>query len=222
MRGVLPFSVGQTVLTDRKVTYATPEIASAFTEARKMFTDKSMLLGYTTEWYDPSALITGAAAIVWGGLWALPQIQKELKDDFDVMPWPAHGAGGKPVVILGGWSQVINGKSKNIEAAKKYVQWLWLQNGDVQKDWALSYGFHVPPRSSLVGQAEPLKSGIAKKVVDLLDQHGIRNNALWAPAVSKPFDDTASDIIKKDVDALSALTAAQGRSQTALDALPNV
>jgi multiple sugar transport system substrate-binding protein len=222
MRGVLPFSVGQTVLTDRKVTYATPEIASAFTEARKMFTDKSMLLGYTTEWYDPSALITGAAAIVWGGLWALPQIQKELKDDFDVMPWPAHGAVGKPVVILGGWSQVINGKSKNIEAAKKYVQWLWLQNGDVQKDWALSYGFHVPPRSSLVGQAEPLKSGIAKKVVDLLDQHGIRNNALWAPAVSKPFDDTASDIIKKDVDALSALTAAQGRSQTALDALPNV
>lgn len=222
MRGVLPFSVGQTVLTDRKVTYATPEIASAFTEARKLFTDKSMLLGYTTEWYDPSAFTTGAAAIVWGGLWALPQIQKELKDDFDVMPWPAHGPNGKPVVILGGWSQVVNGKSKNIDAAKKYVQHLWLQNNDVQKDWALSYGFHVPPRASLAASAEPLKSGIAKKVVDLLGQYGIRNNALWAPAVSKPFDDTTSDIIKKDADALSTLTAAQQRSQTALDALPNV
>jgi multiple sugar transport system substrate-binding protein len=222
MRGLLPFSVGQTVLTDRKVTYATPEIASAFTEARKMFTDKSMLLGYTTEWYDPSAFNTGAAAIVWGGLWALPQIQKELKDDFDVMPWPAHGSGGKPVVILGGWSQVVNGKSKNIDAAKKYVQWLWLQNNDVQKDWALSYGFHVPPRASLASSADPLKSGIAKKVVDLLGQYGTRNNALWGGGVSKPFDDITSDIIKKDADAMSSLTSAQARSQTALDALPNV
>ncbi|GAA0945174.1 ABC transporter substrate-binding protein [Virgisporangium aurantiacum] len=222
MRNLLPFSVGQTVLTDRKVTYATPEIASAFTEARKMFTDKSMLLGYTTEWYDPGALITGAAAIVWGGLWALPQMQKELKDDFDVIPWPAHGAGGKPVVILGGWSQVVNGKSKNIDAAKKYVQYLWLQNNDVQKDWALSYGFHVPPRASLAAAAEPLQSGVAKKVVDLLGKHGTRTNALWAPAVSKPYDDAASDIIKKDADAMSTLTGAQQRSQTALDALPNV
>ncbi|GAA0910938.1 sugar ABC transporter substrate-binding protein [Virgisporangium ochraceum] len=197
MRGVLPFSVGQSVLTERKVSYATPEIAGAFTEARKMFNDKSMLLGYTTEWYDPSALITGAAAIVWGGLWALPQMQKELKDDFDVMPWP-------------------------VDAAKKYVQWLWLQNNDVQKDWALSYGFHVPPRASLAASAEPLQSGIAKKVVDLLGKHGTRVNALWAPAVSKPFDDAASDIIKKNADALATFTAAQARSQTALDALPNV
>ncbi len=67
-----------------------------------------------------------------------------------------------------------------------------------------------------------MKSGIAKKVVDLLDQYGTRVNALWAPAVAKPFDDTTSDIIKKNADALSTLTAAQQRSQTALDALPNV
>ena len=40
--------------------------------------------------------------------------------------------------------------------------------------------------------------------------------------MSKPYDDAASDIIKKSADAMSTLTAAQGRSQTALDALPNV
>lgn len=222
MRQLFPFSVGQSVLTDRAVSYATPEIADALTLARRMFTEKSMLLNYTTEWYDPSAFITGAAAIVWGGLWALPQIQKELGDDFGLIPWPAHGAAGKPVVILGGWSQVVNGKSKHVEEAKKYVQWLWLRNDEVQKDWALSYGFHVPPRASLAAAAQPLQTGAAKTAVDLLNQHGTRNTALWAPAVAKPYDDAVSDIIKKNADALPTLTEAARRSQTALDQLPKV
>ncbi|MEN3608827.1 extracellular solute-binding protein [Plantactinospora sp. ZYX-F-223] len=222
MRGVLPFSVGQSVLTDRRVSYATPEIADAFAVARRMFTEKSMLLGYATEWYDPGALITGATAIAWGGLWALPRISKELGDDFDLVPWPAHGPTGKPVVILGGWSQVVNGKSKHVAEAKKYVQWLWLRNNEVQQDWALSYGFHVPPRAGLAAQAEPLRTGPAKKVVDLLNQYGTRTTALWAPTVSKPYDDAASDIIRKNADPLATLTAAAGRSQEALDKLPTV
>lgn len=222
MRQLFPFSVGQTVLTDRTVSYATPEIADALTQARRMFTDKSMLLGYATEWYDPGAFITGATAIAWGGLWALPQVQKELGEDFGLIPWPAHGAAGKPVVILGGWSQVVNGKSKHVEEAKKYVQWLWLRNDEVQKDWALSYGFHVPPRASLAAAAAPLQSGAAKTAVDLLNQHGTRSTALWAPAVSKPYDDAVSDIIKKNADALPTLTEAARRSQAALDQLPRV
>ncbi|MFC6020878.1 ABC transporter substrate-binding protein [Plantactinospora solaniradicis] len=222
MRNLLPFSVGQNVLTDRKVSYATPEIADAFAVVRRMFTDKSMLLGYATEWYDPGALITGATAIAWGGLWALPQIKKELVDDFDLVPWPAHGPTGKPVVLLGGWSQVVNGKSKHVAEAKNYVQWLWLQNNDVQQDWALSYGFHVPPRAGLAAQAEPLRSGPAKTAVDLLNQYGTRTTALWAPAVSKPYDDAASDIVKKNADPLATLRAAAQRSQEALDKLPTV
>ncbi|MEJ3747630.1 extracellular solute-binding protein [Actinomycetes bacterium KLBMP 9797] len=222
MKGVLAFSVGQQYLQDRKVTYATPEMVQALTLARQMFTDKSMLLNYTTEWYQPDALISGATAISWGGMWALPALQKQIPGDFGLLPWPAHGPTGKPVVILGGWSQVVNGKSKNIDAAKKYVQWLWLQNADVQKDWALSYGFHVPPRSSTASSATPLQSGEAKTAVDLLNQYGIRNSALWAPSVQKPYDDAVSDIIKKTGDVQATLTSAQQRSQQALDALPQV
>ncbi|MBE1491889.1 ABC transporter substrate-binding protein [Plantactinospora soyae] len=222
MRNLLPFSVGQNVLTGRRVSYATPEIADAFALVRRMFTDKSMLLGYATEWYDPGALITGATAIAWGGLWALPQIKKELVDDFDLIPWPAHGPGGKPVVILGGWSQVVNGKSKHVAEAKKYIQWLWLQNNEVQQDWALSYGFHVPPRAGLAAQAEPLRSGPAKTAIDLLNQYGTRTTALWAPTVSKPYDDAVSDIVKKNADPMATLGAAAQRSQEALDKLPTV
>lgn len=222
MRGVLAFSVGQKYLDGRKAAYATPEIADALTVARQMYTNKSMLLNYTTEWYQPDALIAGATAISWGGMWALPQLQKQAAGDFGLMPWPAHGAAGKPVVILGGWSQVVNGKSKNVDAAKKYVQWLWLNNAEVQKDWALSYGFHVPPRSSIAASATPLQSGEAKTAVDILNQYGIRNTALWAPAVGKPYDDAVSDIVKKNADAMATLTAAAKRSQQALDSLPAV
>jgi multiple sugar transport system substrate-binding protein len=220
--GVLPLSVGQDVLDGRKVSYATPEIADAFTVARQLYTDKSMLLGYTTDWYQPDALVAGAAAMSWGGLWELPQLKKDLGDDFDLVPWPAHGAGGKPVVVLGGWSQVVNGKSKHLDEAKKYAQWLWVQNAEVQKDWSLSYGFHVPPRASIAAVAEPLKTGQAKTAVDLLLRHGARYTALFASDVAKPFSDAVSDIVKKNADALGTLTRAAPQSQAALDKLPNV
>jgi multiple sugar transport system substrate-binding protein len=222
MRGVLAFSVGQQYLDGRKAVYASPEIADALTVARQLYTNNSMLLNYTTEWYQPDALISGATAIAWGGMWALPALQKQIPGDFGLLPWPKHGANGKPVVILGGWSQVVNGKSKNVEAAKKYVQYLWLQNADVQKDWALSYGFHVPPRASTAASAAPLQSGEAKEAVDILTQYGIRNTALWAPSVQKPYDDAVSDIVKKNADATATLTKAQQQSQSALDALPQV
>jgi multiple sugar transport system substrate-binding protein len=222
MKGVLAFSVGQKYLDGRKVTYATPEIADSLAVSRQMFTNNSMLLNYTTEWYQPDALISGAVAIKWGGMWSLPQMEKEIAGDFGQIPWPAHGPTGKPVVILGGWSQVVNGKSKNIDAAKKYVQWLWLQNADVQKDWALSYGFHVPPRASTAEGAAPLQAGEAKVAVDILRQYGTRNTALWAPSVQKPYDDAVSDIVKKNADPIGTLTSAAQRSQQALDALPQV
>jgi len=222
MRDTMPFSAGQQFLEGRKVVYSTPEVATAYTAARKLHTDKSLLLGYPTEWYDPGAFISGAAAMVWGGLWALPKIEQEIPGDFDVTPWPATGPGGKPVVILGGWSQVVNGKSKYVDEAKKYVQWLWLQRNDLQQDWSLSYGFHVPPRSGPAEAAEPLKTGAAKTVVDLLKQYGIRNTALWAPDVKKAHDDGVSDILKKGADAAATLTAAAARSQAALDKLPQV
>jgi multiple sugar transport system substrate-binding protein len=221
IRRVIPFSTGQDFLADRKAVYATPEVAAALTTTRQLTTNGSLLLGYTTEWYDPGAFISGAASMVWGGLWALPRIKQEIGDDFDVLPWPKANPNGKPVVILGGWSQVVNGKSRNIDAAKKYVQWLWLQRNDLQQDWSLKYGFHVPPRAGAAAAAEPLKSGQAKKVVELLGQYGTRTSALWTADVAKPYDDAASDILKKDVDAAKVLADAAQRSQAALDRLPS-
>lgn len=222
VRDTIAFSTGQTFLDDRKASYATPQIAAALGKVHQLHTDKSVLLGYPTEWYDPSAFTSGAAAMVWGGLWALPKIKEQLKDDFGVVPWPSAGPGGKPVVILGGWSQVVNGKSKQVEEAKKYAQWLWARRGDIQKDWAVSYGFHVPPRSVPAEAATELREGTAKTVVDLLGQYGVRNTANWAPEVRKPFEDALSDIVKKGTDPARTLADAAARSQAALDKLPRV
>jgi multiple sugar transport system substrate-binding protein len=67
-----------------------------------------------------------------------------------------------------------------------------------------------------------LQTGEAKTAVDMLNQYGIRNSALWAPSVQKPYDDAVSDIIKKSVDVPGTLASAAQRSQQALDALPQV
>ena len=53
------------------------------------------------------------------------------------------------------------GRDKQIQAAKDFVKWLWIENTAVQQDWSLSYGFHVPPRMSAAETAEPLKTGPA-------------------------------------------------------------
>ena len=65
-----------------------------------------------------------------------------------VMPWPALNGDATPSVWIGGWNQSVNAKSANVDAAKAYVQWLWIENAETQIDWNLGYGFHVPPRAT--------------------------------------------------------------------------
>ena len=91
----------------------------------------------------------------WCGLWAMPGIQKALGDDFGVVAWPAFSSSvGKPSTFPGGWGAMVSAKSKNVDAAKAYVKWLWIDNPKDQEDFNLSYGFHVPPRKSLAAKAE--------------------------------------------------------------------
>ena len=40
----------------------------------------------------------------------------------------------------------VNAKGKDVDAAKEYVKWLWIEQKKYQEDWCTSYGFHIPPR----------------------------------------------------------------------------
>ena len=104
-------------------------------------------------------------------MWAMPGIQKALGDDFGVFPFPAIGGAGKPAVYNGGWSMFVNAKAKNVDAAKEYVKWLWIDQKKYQEDWCTSYGFHIPPRKSLAREAATkLQSGTAAEARQALQR----------------------------------------------------
>jgi multiple sugar transport system substrate-binding protein len=216
----VPYSNGNLLIDDRKIIYNAPEVVEALTGLKGLYDSKATLQGYSTEYYDPAALITGAAAMQWIGMWAVPGMTEALGDDFEAFALPPYGPGGQPVVDMGGWVQVVNGRSRHLAAAKKYVRWLWVENIAAQTDWSLGYGFHIPPRSSAADQADKLRSGPAKTVLDAVAASGVKQPALWTPEVRQPYLDAVTAIVKKDADPSGTLAEAARRSQDILDKVP--
>ncbi|MEU5216880.1 extracellular solute-binding protein [Streptomyces sp. NPDC020807] len=210
-------SGGELVTPDGKVAFGTPQALEAITALKRLHDDKSLLLGFTTDWWDPAAFTQGVVPMQWCGLWAMPAIQAALGDDFGVLPWPAFKAGGTPVVRVGGWTSCVNAKSKKTEAAKKFVKWLWVEQSALQQDFAESYGFHVPPRTSVAASAKKLSSGTAKETVALSAKHGKHNPATWDTAVSSTFNAAATKIAAGDGDPAELLADAVKKAQSEID-----
>jgi multiple sugar transport system substrate-binding protein len=202
-----------------KVTFNTESLAGALTKLKELNDSGSLLIGAPTDYYDPSAFTQQLAAVQWTGLWALPQIMKEVGDDADVFLWPASAPEGKPKTWWGGWGECVNGKSKNIDAAKTLVKWLWIDNTEIQQDWALSYGFHIPPRKSAADSAEQLKSGVAAKFVKFINESAVVTNPLWDAAMGTALTEAMNNVIKNGADPKAELDAAAKTAQAELDRL---
>lgn len=208
---------GDLVTPDGKVAFGSAGALEALTALRRPHDDKSLLLGFTTDWWDPAAFTQGVVPMQWCGLWAMPAIQSALGDDFGVLPWPAFKAGGTPVVRVGGWTSCVNAKGRNIAAAKRFVQWLWVEQSAHQKDFAESYGFHVPPRTSVAATAKKLSTGTAKETVALSEKYGKHNPGTWDTAVSSAFNAAAKKIADGDGDPAALLAAAATKAQSEID-----
>ncbi|GAA2303961.1 sugar ABC transporter substrate-binding protein [Streptomyces kunmingensis] len=211
---LLAWSQGVDLIDGKRVVYA--DAAKAIGGLRDLHADKSVLLGFTTDWYDPGAFNQGAAAMQWCGLWALPAVEKALGDDFGVVPWPSYDASGKAVARLGGWTQAIHSKSKHVAEAKKYLEWLWVKQADIQIDWAVKYGFHVPPQSEVAAKTPELSKGAAKDAVAIANKNGISFPAEWTQAMQAEFIAAAADIAK-GAGAEKTLEKAQSKAQSDLD-----
>lgn len=131
----------------------------------------------------------------WTGLWALPQIQNTLGDDFGVLPFPEDGPQGGPSVPVGAYGAAVSTHSGHIDAAKAYVKWLWVERTDFQEDFALSYGFHIPARISLAKKAAKLAKGAAADVVRFTADHGYAQPLLWTEKSRTAYQDALSRII---------------------------
>ena len=95
----------------------------------------------------------------------------------------------------------MNAKSKNVDAAKKFVKWLWVDQTDDQLDFAQSYGFHIPARKSLAAKADKLKSGPAADAVKFVNENGhAQTPILWSPKSSTAYSDALNRIIRTGAD----------------------
>lgn len=218
---IAPWSAGSEMLdeTGTKVVFNNDRTVAAFKKVKELNDSGALLIGAPTDWWDPSAFTQGLAAMQWTGLWAMPGIKKGVGDDFGVVPWPALDAQGKPTTFWAGWSECVNpkGEHKNVAEAKKFVQWLWITKTDLQKDWALSYGFHVPPRKSAAASAEPLKSGPAAEAVSILGQYGKILAPQWTAAMTTILNDAITSIIKGSADPAQAIATAAQKCQDELN-----
>jgi multiple sugar transport system substrate-binding protein len=209
--GQILWSVGTDFLTpDNKPGFTTAQAKQSFAKMRELFESKSILLGSPTDWWDPSSFTQGLAAMQWCGLWAMPGIQKAVGDDFGVVPWPAYSATvGKPSTFAGGWGAMVSAKAKNVDAAKAYIKWLWIENTKNQEDFNLSYGFHVPPRKSLAAKASKLQSGPAADALKIFNDYAVATNTAWTPKMNSAYADAATAIVRKGADIDASLATAE-------------
>jgi multiple sugar transport system substrate-binding protein len=203
------WSAGADTLNEKnEIAYHTPAVIEGIKKMRKLFTSGDLLLGAPTESWDPSSFNQGLCAIQWCGMWAMPAIQDALGDDWGVFPFPKTVDSGKQSVYNGGWSMFVNAKSKNVDAAKEYVKWLWIDQKQYQEDWATSYGFHIPPRTSLAQSADKLKSGNAAEGVKLFNEFGHFDNIGWTQAMITALEDVFANSVRKSMDPEKALDKA--------------
>ncbi len=213
---LLPFSNKAQFIKDDKILFDTPQTVAAYKSLADLNATGSLLLGVPTDWFDPDSFTQGLAAMQWCGLWAMPAIKKALNDDFGIIPWPAFDANGTPATFRGGWGEMVGAQSKNLQAAKEYVKYLWIASKETQTDFSLSYGFHVPPRKSVAATATQLTTGPAKEAVDIVNKYGTILPPTWDAAMTTALTDALSNVVKNKADAQSEVTKAAQKCQDEL------
>jgi multiple sugar transport system substrate-binding protein len=138
-------------------------------------------------------------------------LQKELGDDFGVLPWPKFSSTvGAPSVPIGAYGSAVSAKSKNPDAAKAFVKYLWVDNTADQLDFAQSYGFHIPARKSVAAKADKLKTGVPADAVSITQKYGkAQTPLLWTSASGTAYSDALNNIIKNGANPAGELAKVQ-------------
>ena len=88
----------------------------------------------------------GETAMQVCGFWAIAQMQNEFADvPFGIVPLPVP-QGGTPVTVYGGWTQMVNAQGANVEQAKQFTQWMWIEHESWAEEWACRIGSKFSPR----------------------------------------------------------------------------
>lgn len=193
----------------RGVGFDDPRASAAFGRLAELNSSGALLLGAPADWSDPSALIDGLAAMQWTGLWNLPRIAAALGDDFGVLPFPPLDEHGAPSVPIGAYGAAVNAKSRDVEAAKEFVRWLWVDRTDHQLEFATAFGCHIPARASLAAQAPALRTGPGAEAVRCTREHAhLVGGPMWTSAANSALSDALYRIAKQGADPVAETRAA--------------
>jgi len=214
---LLPWSAGSDFLVGNKIVFNNPRTQAAYEKLSELNASGSLLIGAPTDYWDPSAFTQGLTALQWTGLWAYPAIRKAFGDDIGVVPWPALDAAGTPVTFLGGWSQMVNAQGAHIEEAKAFVKWLWIESTQLQQDWSLNYGLHVPPRTSLVSSAPQLQGAVPLTAASALRKYGRFLPPDWDQSMTTALTDALTNALKRGQPMASELSAAADKCTRELE-----
>lgn len=196
--------------------FLTPQYYQALTAYRDLFNSGALLQSASADWFSASAFVNGEAAMQWSGLWALPDIQAKWGDDFGVLAFPAIGANGRLAVPFGAYSACVPTKSKNAAAAKAFIKWLWIDQEDKQIDFSTSYGTHIPAKPALAAKSPKLASGPGADAATMVAQNGFANHILWTGALGDAYSAAISNVIKKNADPASEMSAVAAKAITEL------
>jgi multiple sugar transport system substrate-binding protein len=217
LTGPLLWSAGLDFLSEdgRAPGFDDPRAATVFGKFRELHTGGGLLLGSPTDWADPGAFVDGKVAMQWTGLWNLPKITEAHGDDVGVLSFPALDGDGAASVPVGAYSAMVNARSADVDAAKAYVRWLWVEKTDYQVEFATAFGAHLPARTSLAEQAESLRDGPGKDIVGFVTDGGrIASPARWSATANTALSDAVSRIAREGADPAGELRAAVDVART--------
>ncbi|HSN43713.1 MAG TPA: extracellular solute-binding protein [Propionibacteriaceae bacterium] len=184
-----------------KAGFLDPAFYDALISYRDFFNSGALLQSASKEWYDGSPFINEETAMQWGGLWSMTDVQAAFGDDFGVIPFPAIGASGRKATIFGAFGSCVATKGKNVEAAKAFAKWLWVDQTSFQVEFANAFGTHVPAQPTLTPQASKLASGPGADAAKMIVEHGFPGSEmLWTGALGDAFTTAVTNVIKKKAD----------------------
>lgn len=222
LAGPLLWSAGLDHLApdQRRPGFDDPRAATAFGKLAELNDSGALLLGAPADWSDPSAFIDGLTAMQWTGLWNVPRVAAALGEDFGVLPFPRLDEHGAPSVPIGAYGAVVNAKCRDRAAAREFARWLWVDRTDHQLEFATAFGFHIPARSSLSGQAAGLRSGPGADAVRYTREHAhLVGGPMWTSAANSALSDALFRIAKQGADPVEQTRAAVAATGAELERL---
>ena len=165
-----------------------------------MRTSGGLLQSASADWFDAAPFINGETAMQWTGLWTLPDVQDELGDDFDVLPFPAIGAAGRQAVPFGAYASASRPRASTPMRPRRSSSGSGSTRPTDQVDFANAYGTHIPAQPALVAKADKIATGPGASAAKFVDDLGHAPDKLWTSAISQAMVGAVTNVAIKNAD----------------------